>query len=101
MNVPFTAIHFTAYESSKVFLQELKGDGGEVEEETFFVQFTAGGVAGGLAAAVTTPLDVVKTRMQAGERGNGKRGTNDGPHSQLTPRRRMVADRCLIIKSFN
>lgn len=64
MNVPFTAIHFTAYESSKVFLQELKGDGAEVEDETFFVQFTAGGVAGGLAAAVTTPLDVVKTRMQ-------------------------------------
>jgi hypothetical protein len=28
----------------------------EVEEETFFVQFTAGGLAGGLAAAVTTPL---------------------------------------------
>ena len=60
MNVPFTAVHFTAYESSKIFL----GTVDEAEEETFFVQFTAGGFAGGLASAVTTPLDVVKTRMQ-------------------------------------
>jgi solute carrier family 25 iron transporter 28/37 len=59
MNVPFTAMHFSAYESGKVFL-----GGDAVEEETFFTQFTAGGVAGGLAAAVTTPMDVVKTRMQ-------------------------------------
>ena len=38
--------------------------GKDVEEESFFVQFTAGGLAGGLAAGITTPLDVVKTRMQ-------------------------------------
>ena len=49
MNVPFTAMHFAAYESGKLFL------GGDVEEETFFTQFTAGGVAGGLAAAVRRP----------------------------------------------
>jgi solute carrier family 25 iron transporter 28/37 len=65
MNVPFTAIHFSAYESSKRFLGErLRLEGGEMEEESFLTQFTAGGFAGGLAAACTTPLDVVKTRMQ-------------------------------------
>ena len=64
MNVPFTAIHFTAYESSKIALRDLINGGKDVEEESFFVQFTAGGLAGGLAAGITTPLDVVKTRMQ-------------------------------------
>lgn len=37
---------------------------GEEEEEGLFVQLVAGGTAGGLAAAATTPLDVVKTRLQ-------------------------------------
>ena len=73
MNVPFTAIHFTAYESAKIALgkhawfaknDSESGSSGEVDEETFAAQFAAGGLAGGLAAAATNPLDVVKTRMQ-------------------------------------
>ncbi|EFN56490.1 hypothetical protein CHLNCDRAFT_22033 [Chlorella variabilis] len=65
MNVPYTALHFAAYESIKKFLvggEEEEGE--EEEEEGLRVQLVAGGVAGGLAAAATTPLDVVKTRLQ-------------------------------------
>lgn len=58
MNVPFTAIHFTAYESSKVFMQELQGDA--VEEETFFTQFTAGGVAGRGGDTLSIPVHMCK-----------------------------------------
>ena len=76
MNVPFTAIHFTAYESAKIALGKHEwfaknvsddsesGSSSEMDEETFAAQFAAGGLAGGLAAAATNPLDVVKTRMQ-------------------------------------
>ncbi|KAK9813241.1 hypothetical protein WJX72_011309 [[Myrmecia] bisecta] len=57
MNVPFTALHFATYESAKKAL-------GTEEEERLGVQLVAGGLAGGAAAGLTTPLDVVKTRLQ-------------------------------------
>jgi solute carrier family 25 iron transporter 28/37 len=57
MNIPYTAIHFATYESSKTYF-------GNGDDETLVMQLGAGGIAGGLAAAATTPMDVVKTRLQ-------------------------------------
>jgi len=57
MNIPYTAIHFATYESSKKYF-------GNGDDETLIMQLGAGGIAGGLAAAATTPMDVVKTRLQ-------------------------------------
>lgn len=65
MNVPFTAMHFSVYETSKKLL--LGKEGGGEDEETLQVQLVAGGLAGGCAAAVTNPLDVVKTRLQTAD----------------------------------
>ncbi|KAM7532027.1 hypothetical protein LguiB_035437 [Lonicera macranthoides] len=62
MNAPFTAVHFATYEAAKRALMEFSPETGD--EETLLVHATAGAAAGGLAAAVTTPLDVVKTRLQ-------------------------------------
>jgi solute carrier family 25 iron transporter 28/37 len=53
MTVPFTAVQFSAYEFLKGVLNP---DGGYSP----MTHVTAGGIAGGIAAAVTTPLDVAK-----------------------------------------
>ena len=57
MTVPFTAVQFTAYE----FLKETFNPSGTYSPLT---HVSAGGLAGGVAAAVTTPLDVAKTLLQ-------------------------------------
>ncbi|KAF3781812.1 Mitoferrin [Nymphaea thermarum] len=62
MNAPFTAVHFTTYEAAKRVLMEVSPGG--VSEERLLVHVTAGVAAGALAGVVTTPLDVVKTRLQ-------------------------------------
>ncbi|RDX82336.1 SPAC8C9.12c, partial [Mucuna pruriens] len=59
MNAPFTAVHFATYEAAK------RGMGDEAaDDDRWMVHATAGAAAGALAAAFTTPLDVVKTQLQ-------------------------------------
>ncbi|GMH40547.1 hypothetical protein BSKO_08451 [Bryopsis sp. KO-2023] len=57
MNVPHTAVQVSVYESCKKLM-------GADEDDRLSIQLVAGGVAGGAAAAITNPLDVVKTRLQ-------------------------------------
>ncbi|WPG98040.1 Hypothetical protein R9X50_00082400 [Acrodontium crateriforme] len=59
MTVPFTALQFTAYESLTKVMQKKRAPGYDP-----LVHCTAGGLAGGVAAAATTPLDVIKTLLQ-------------------------------------
>jgi solute carrier family 25 iron transporter 28/37 len=57
MTVPFTALQFLAYESISTAMNPTK---------TYdpLTHCAAGAVAGGFAAALTTPMDVVKTMLQ-------------------------------------
>ena len=64
MNVPYQMCQFMTYEALKVVIS---GEHTAVEhggEYTPLANMVAGGVAGGTAAAFTTPLDMVKTRLQ-------------------------------------
>ncbi|QRV74078.1 mitochondrial carrier protein [Ceratobasidium sp. AG-Ba] len=65
MSVPFTAVQFTAYESIKRALNP-------TDQYSPITHVTAGGMAGGIAAAITTPLDVAKTLLQT-------RGSSNDP----------------------
>ncbi|KAF2717391.1 asparaginyl-tRNA synthetase [Polychaeton citri CBS 116435] len=64
MTVPFTALQFTAYESLTKFLQNARNSKKSVDGYDPMTHCIAGGVAGGFAAAATTPLDVIKTLLQ-------------------------------------
>ncbi|XP_038046195.1 mitoferrin-1-like [Patiria miniata] len=62
MNIPFQSIHFVTYELG----QETLNPAREYNPTSHMV---SGGVAGAVAAAVTTPLDVCKTLLNTQEKG--------------------------------
>lgn len=59
LNIPFVSANFMAYESSKLMLSRLYST-----ENPLPLHLFCGGVAGGVAGFCSTPLDVVKTRIQ-------------------------------------
>jgi len=65
MTIPFTATQFAAYDSLSKYLNP----GRKYDPIT---HISAGGLAGAFAAAITTPLDVIKTLLQT-------RGTASDP----------------------
>jgi len=67
MNVPFMAVYFASYESFKIFFSNSQGDKGPLRDSI------CGGLAGAMAGFVSTPLDVLKTRLQTQERCRGER----------------------------
>lgn len=64
--VPFAFIQFPIYEKMKVYWSDQRG-----EEVTAYQAALCGSISGGFAAAVTTPLDVLKTRLMIGEDKHG------------------------------
>ena len=66
MTVPFTAAQFTVYE----YLKKVLNPGNEYSPSSHMV---SGGLAGAVAAGLTTPLDVAKTLLQTrGTSGDGE-----------------------------
>ena len=71
-DVPFSGIYWFGYEMLKDWLGGRRGGGWE--EARFADSFVAGAVSGAVAAFVTTPFDVGKTRRQVGGGGAGGMG---------------------------
>ncbi|XP_055627266.1 mitoferrin [Toxorhynchites rutilus septentrionalis] len=65
MNIPYSAIQFPTYE----FFQKLLNEDNKYNPP---VHMVAGGAAGAVASALTTPLDVCKTLLNTQEDGAGK-----------------------------
>jgi solute carrier family 25 S-adenosylmethionine transporter 26 len=56
--IPFTVIQFPLWEAMKAWRGRQKG-----QKANFFESAIFGSISGGIAAAATTPLDVLKTRL--------------------------------------
>lgn len=70
-NLPFIALQFPLYEELKIVLgaEKAQDDWWEMSKITAI----AAGVSGGLAAWITTPIDVVKTRIMLSATEKGKK----------------------------
>ncbi|KAL9020657.1 MAG: hypothetical protein Q9185_002105 [Variospora sp. 1 TL-2023] len=81
-NLPFTAMQFPLFEllraKAYAYREESGARSGTLVETGIVTAFSAG-TAGSLAAVITTPIDVVKTRIMlgAGSGGDGEKGRGE------------------------
>ncbi|KAL8948426.1 MAG: hypothetical protein Q9222_005392 [Ikaeria aurantiellina] len=76
-NLPFTAMQFPMFEFLRVQMyryREEQGNRSGTLLETGLVTAFSAGSAGSVAAVITTPIDVVKTRIMLGAAGGGDEG---------------------------
>ncbi|XP_018558982.1 mitochondrial glutamate carrier 1 isoform X2 [Lates calcarifer] len=72
-DVPFSMIYFPLFANLNALGRETAGGQGDVQAQApFWQSFLAGCTAGSVAAVAVTPLDVIKTRLQTLQKGEGE-----------------------------
>ena len=77
-DVPFAGLYWTLLEPSRTWLDShahISHSSSGINMHTLAINALAGSVAGAAAAAVTTPFDVVKTRLQTRDAQLERKGT--------------------------
>ncbi|PRP80668.1 mitochondrial substrate carrier family protein, partial [Planoprotostelium fungivorum] len=64
---PFVAIYFTVYEQLKRAAKDITNSK-DVRDIPFWSQLISGAAAGAFSAAITCPMDVIKTRVQVSKK---------------------------------
>jgi len=70
-DLPFSALQFTFYEKFRQLAYKLTNTMDQDDDLPLYAELMTGACAGGLAGVLTTPLDVVKTRMQTQNEASG------------------------------
>ncbi|KAF1841061.1 mitochondrial carrier protein-like protein [Cucurbitaria berberidis CBS 394.84] len=87
-NLPFTAMQFPMFERLKVLIREYRDrrglSTGTIYESALITAFSAGS-AGAVAAVITTPVDVVKTRIMLA-------AMDDAAHEGASPQAKVKPD---------
>ncbi|KAL8653961.1 MAG: hypothetical protein Q9226_003631 [Calogaya cf. arnoldii] len=90
-NLPFTAMQFPLFEFLRTEIyryREEKGSRSGTLLETGIVTAISAGSAGTLAAVVTTPIDVVKTRIMLAAAGDGGEGQREKVIKEMEAQRK-------------
>ena len=77
-DVPFAGLYWTLLEPSRAWLDthaQISQGSSSIDMHTLAVNALAGSAAGAAASAVTTPFDVVKTRLQTRDAQLARSGT--------------------------
>lgn len=87
-NLPFTAIQFPLFEHLRSTIHSYRKRHNSFSGtllETGTVTAIAAGLAGSLAAVITTPIDVIKTRIMLSASSPSSTHASSPPHSQTSP----------------
>ncbi|KAH3667976.1 hypothetical protein OGAPHI_001730 [Ogataea philodendri] len=76
-DLPFSSLQFVFYEKFRQYAFKFSNRSPEHDPLSLPMELLTGAAAGGLAGTLTTPLDVIKTRMQT-------QNKNHKPHELLT-----------------
>ncbi|KAL6077657.1 Mitoferrin, variant 2 [Balamuthia mandrillaris] len=71
MNLPYGTVYYGSYESMKRMIKS--GIGHENQRNDPLTHMLAGACGGAMAGAVTTPLDIIRTKLQVGSDAGGVR----------------------------